>query len=71
MTEEKNVPMETVNAAELDEVAQLKAELGRVTSERDQYRAAPEAQVAKYNKLFGLFANNVDYIIGNGTQQGN
>ena len=70
MTEEMNVPMENVNV-ELDQVAQLKAELERVTSERDQYRAALESQVAKYNKLFGLFANNVDYIIGNGTQQGN
>lgn len=71
MTEEMNVPMETVNVnAELDQVSKLEADLKQVTKERDQYRAALEAQVEKYNKLFGLFANNVDYIIGN-TNQGN
>lgn len=53
-----------------EEVASLRAELEQVKEElvkaqelNNQYEAAYKEQMEKYNRLFGLFANNIDYYI--------
>ena len=56
------VTMEDFNAlnAELEEV---RARYEATATELEQYKEAYKAQAEKYNRLFGLFANNVDYFI--------
>lgn len=61
-TEFKETAVENVEA--------LKSELEQVKNELEQYKAAYKDQNERYNRLFGLFANNIDYYIA-GQKQGN
>lgn len=49
----------------MEEYNNLKKELKQVESELNQYKNALKEQTERYNTLFGLFANNVDYMIAN------
>lgn len=56
------------NVATEAQVNPMEEALTQALKERDQYRAAYEAQVQKYNKLFALFANTVDFYLTNGPE---
>ena len=61
----------TGNMEELESVVRerddLKAKLDATTNELEQYKVAYREQLDKYGRLFGLFANNVDYYIAGKT----
>lgn len=58
--------MQEVQNEEMDpKIIELTEQLKVITNERDQYRAAYEQTNEKFNRLFGLFANNIDYYLGN------
>ena len=52
------------------EIQQLKDELKVEKDKVSQYEVAYREQVKRYNRLFNLLANNIDFIVsGTGEQQ--
>lgn len=58
----ENVKKEEVS---IEEYEAVKNEFKQTQNELEQYKNAFKEQIEKYNSLFGLFANNIDYIIAN------
>ena len=54
---------EVKNEVSVEEYEQVKAELEQVKNELEQYKAAYKEQMEKYNSLFSLFANNINYVV--------
>lgn len=53
----------------VEEFEAVKSELEAVKNELEQYKKAYRDQSERYNRLFGLFANNIDYFVAG--QKGN
>ena len=53
----------------IEEFEAVKAELEQVKGELEQYKAAYKDQGERYNRLFGLFANNIDYFVAGKTNK--
>ena len=60
---------EAKNEVSVEEFEAVKAELDQVKKELEQYKNAYQEQSERYNRLFGLFANNIDYFVAG--QKGN
>lgn len=53
-----------IKEKELEEkIANLNTQLEEANKKLAQYESAYKDQIEKYNKLFGLFANNIEYFI--------
>lgn len=64
MAEKKEVMEEVVDVEALKaELESVKAELEQVKETNKQYEEAYKAQGERYNRLFDLFANNLDFYI--------
>ena len=54
----------------IEEFESVKAEFEATKKELEQYKNAYRDQCERYNRLFSLFANNIDYIVsGKGGNQ--
>ena len=53
------------------ELDSVKAELEDTKKELEQYKQAYLDQGERYNRLFGLFANNIDYFVVGQKQNNN
>lgn len=62
---------ETKETVAIEEYEIVKAELEKTKEELSQYQKAYKEQVEKYNSLFGLFVNNIDYIVSNTNRKDN
>lgn len=51
------------NEVSVEEFEAVKSELNQVKKELEQYKNAYRDQNERYNRLFGLFANNIDYFV--------
>lgn len=58
--------MANVNAP-TENIEEVKNELAAVKAELEQYKNAYKEQGERYNRLFGLFANNIDYFVSGKT----
>ena len=59
---------DTIKATKADleaELTQLRNENNNLNKQREETRREVQNLNARYNKLFGLFANNIDYYLGN------
>ena len=54
----------------VEEFEAVKAELEQTKDELEKYKGAYAEQVERYNSLFGLFVNNIDYIVANTYKRG-
>ena len=63
-----SVSDDTIKATKADletELAQLRNENNNLNKQLEDSRREVQNLNARYNKLFGLFANNIDYYLGN------
>lgn len=63
-----SVSDDTIKATEADleaELTQLRNENNNLNKQLEDSRREVQNLNARYNKLFGLFANNIDYYLGN------
>ncbi len=59
---------DTIKATKADleaELTQLRNENNNLNKQLEETRREVQNLNARYNKLFGLFANNIDYYLGN------
>lgn len=59
---------DTVKATKADleaELTQLRNENNKLNKQLEETNREVQNLTARYNKLFGLFANNIDYYLGN------
>lgn len=63
-----SVSDDTIKATKADleaELTQLRNENNNLNKQLEDSRREVQNLNARYNKLFGLFANNIDYYLGN------